>query len=149
RAPRLGRVEGEAGAQEPLGCVHRARATRAPERGPRQAPGMGRPRLQAHRRARGRDSRRAHGREPTETQGCERRIPKTEAVMEGITLDSGALIAAERRHARIWTVLRYARKANVPRTIPSAVIAEWWRGRTDIREQILDAADVEPLDDVL
>jgi predicted nucleic acid-binding protein len=63
-------------------------------------------------------------------------------------LDSGALIAAERRDA--W-VLRYfeLRARGLARlTIPRVCVVEWWRGRTDRREKILEAASlVEPLAD--
>ena len=34
-------------------------------------------------------------------------------------------------------------------TVPSAVITEWWRGRSDARETILDGVRVEPLDERL
>ncbi len=30
-------------------------------------------------------------------------------------------------------------------TVPADVVAEWWRGATDIRKAILDSVDVEPL----
>ena len=30
-------------------------------------------------------------------------------------------------------------------TVPCAVVTEWWRGRTDLRERILAAVRVEPL----
>jgi hypothetical protein len=33
----------------------------------------------------------------------------------------------------------------IPITIPVAVVIEWWRGRTDVRERILRGARVEPL----
>lgn len=66
--------------------------------------------------------------------------------MAAITLDTGALIGMERRHARIVSLVRYARTHERSIIAPSAVIAEWWRGRTDVRETILDMIDVEPLD---
>lgn len=31
-------------------------------------------------------------------------------------------------------------------TVPTPVVAEWWRGRTDVRETILRGVRVEPLD---
>ena len=37
-------------------------------------------------------------------------------------------------------------------TVPAAVIAEWWRGRTDLRDDILESVVVElltPIVDVL
>jgi predicted nucleic acid-binding protein len=63
-----------------------------------------------------------------------------------ITLDTGALIGLERRHARIVSVIRYARKHERAIVVPAAVITEWWRGRTDVRENIVEMVDVEPLD---
>lgn len=30
-------------------------------------------------------------------------------------------------------------------TVPADVVGEWWRGRTDLREAILESVDVEPL----
>ncbi len=69
--------------------------------------------------------------------------------MAGITLDTGALISIERRRARIGAVIRFAHDTDAVVTVPAAVVAEWWRGRTDVRERILASVDVEPLDDAL
>jgi len=66
-------------------------------------------------------------------------------VSEGITLDTGALVALERRRDRVLRLLRAARDRSQPVTVPVAVVAEWWRGRTDIREAILAALIVEPM----
>lgn len=63
----------------------------------------------------------------------------------GITFDTGALIALERRTQRIWSVYRTAMNDAVPITVPVAVVLEWWRGRTDVRERILGGVRVEPL----
>jgi hypothetical protein len=30
-------------------------------------------------------------------------------------------------------------------TVPADVVGEWWRGRTDLRDNILESVDVEPL----
>jgi predicted nucleic acid-binding protein len=68
---------------------------------------------------------------------------------EGITLDTGALVALERRRDRILKLLRAARERSMPVTMPVAAIAEWWRGRTDLRERILAALLVEPLSEAL
>lgn len=65
--------------------------------------------------------------------------------MTGITFDTGALIALERRRQRIRAVLERALARDQPITVPADVITEWWRGRTDLREAILAAVDVEPL----
>jgi predicted nucleic acid-binding protein len=63
----------------------------------------------------------------------------------GLTFDTGALIALERRKLRMRQVLERARDRDQLITIPADVVAEWWRGATDIRRAILDSLDVEPL----
>lgn len=65
--------------------------------------------------------------------------------MSTVTLDTGALIALERRRARIWKVLQRARTLGVVLVVPADVVAEWWRGRNDIRQYILSSVAVEPL----
>jgi predicted nucleic acid-binding protein len=51
--------------------------------------------------------------------------------------DTGALIAAERGKARAARFFRLVRIGRARILIPLPVIAEWWRGRTDAREEIL------------
>ncbi len=63
----------------------------------------------------------------------------------GLTFDTGALIALERRTQRIWEIYRTALHDGVPITVPVAVVIEWWRGRTEVRERILGGVRVEPL----
>jgi hypothetical protein len=63
----------------------------------------------------------------------------------GLTFDTGALIALERRTQRVWEIYRTAMHEAVPITVPVAVLIEWWRGRTDVRERILAGVRVEPL----
>lgn len=46
----------------------------------------------------------------------------------GITLDTGALIALERRRAGITRRIRAAIQCQDPVTVPSPVVTEWWRG---------------------
>jgi predicted nucleic acid-binding protein len=67
----------------------------------------------------------------------------------GLTFDAGALMALERRQASIAAVLALATKRGRTITVPAAVVVEWWRGRTDRRDDILAMVDVEPLDDEL
>lgn len=64
---------------------------------------------------------------------------------QGFTFDTGMLIALERRHQRALQIRREARLRGTPVTVPAAVIGEWWRGRTDVREDILASVRVEPL----
>ncbi len=56
--------------------------------------------------------------------------------MTGATLDTGALIALERKRPSMSRVMALA----------IAVIMEWWRRRTDLGERILGSVNVEPLD---
>jgi predicted nucleic acid-binding protein len=67
----------------------------------------------------------------------------------GLTFDTGALIGLERRRASIASVLALATKRGCAITVPSAVVAEWWRGRSDRRDDLLAMVDVEPLDEQL
>ena len=69
--------------------------------------------------------------------------------MSGYTLDTGALIAVERRRQRMLGFLRIAKADKIPVVVPAICIAEWWRGRTDVREKILAAVIVEHTDDAL
>ncbi len=65
--------------------------------------------------------------------------------MTGLTFDTGALIALERRKLRMRHVFERARERDQIITVPADVVAEWWRAPTDIRKAILDSVDVEPL----
>ena len=65
--------------------------------------------------------------------------------MTGLTFDTGALIALERRKQRMKHVLERALAKDQSITVPADVVGEWWRGRTELREAILEAMDVEPL----
>ena len=65
--------------------------------------------------------------------------------IRGITLDTGALIAIERRKQRGTQLLELARQRLAVLAVPVPVVAEWWRARTDVRERILDVVNVEPL----
>jgi predicted nucleic acid-binding protein len=69
--------------------------------------------------------------------------------MTAITLDTGALIALERRRQRMLGVVKAARLDGIPLVVPGVCVAEWWRGRTDVREKILEAVVVEHTDDAL
>jgi predicted nucleic acid-binding protein len=63
----------------------------------------------------------------------------------GITLDTGALIAIESRKQRGMQLLQLAQQRLAVLSVPVPVVTEWWRGRTDVREHILDVVNVEPL----
>ena len=63
----------------------------------------------------------------------------------GLTFDTGALMALERRAQRMWEIYRAAMHDAIPITVPVAVVMEWWRGPTDVRGRILNGVRVEPL----
>src|SRR5215510_8560923 len=67
----------------------------------------------------------------------------------GLTFDTGMLIALERRSQRAWNVYREARNRKVPITVPTAVIAKWWRGRTTPREHVKSGLLCEVLSESL
>jgi len=64
-----------------------------------------------------------------------------------ITLDTGALIALERRKQRAVGLLKAAVQRGLSITVPAVVVAEWWRERTAWRTRLLDTEGlvVEPL----
>lgn len=63
----------------------------------------------------------------------------------GLTFDTGMLIALERGRRRAEEFLVRARERRIVPIVPADVIVEWWRGRTDRREAILNFLQVEPL----
>lgn len=60
----------------------------------------------------------------------------------GVTFDTGALIALERRKAGALALLRACRFARARITIPAPVVAEWWRGQ---HAGLLAIGTLEPL----
>jgi len=70
-------------------------------------------------------------------------------VRNGITFDTGALIALERRSLRARRVVERAAETKTRITVPSAVIMEWWRGRSDARDYIVAAVRIEALSEGL
>ncbi len=66
-------------------------------------------------------------------------------MIRGITLDAGALVAIERRKLRGTRLLELAQQRLAVLAVPVPVVAEWWRGRTDVRERMLACINVEPL----
>lgn len=66
--------------------------------------------------------------------------------MSGLTFDTGALIALERRRSRMARVYTTAVWSGLIVTVPIVVVGEWWRGRSDAREVILRGVRVEPMD---
>jgi len=64
----------------------------------------------------------------------------------GLTFDTGALIALERRRQNIARVFTTAVVDGLIINVPAVVVSEWWRGQTKARATILRAVRVEPLD---
>ncbi len=63
-----------------------------------------------------------------------------------LVFDGGALIALERRKRRISEVVLRAHERGVPIVVPTVVIGEWWRGRTDLAEKILASVVLVDID---
>jgi hypothetical protein len=67
--------------------------------------------------------------------------------MAGLTLDTGALIAADRNSRVFWIHWKEALRRGVDVTVPTPVIAQAWRGGRNARMgHVLGACVVEPLD---
>jgi predicted nucleic acid-binding protein len=67
----------------------------------------------------------------------------------GLTFDTGALLALERRRLRMREIVEHALTRDQRITVPADVVGEWWRGRTEVRDAILATVDVEPLTEKL
>lgn len=61
------------------------------------------------------------------------------------TFDTGMLIALERRKPRATEALRAIHRRGFVPVVPAAVYVEWWRGRSDVREEILGFVTVEDM----
>ena len=59
------------------------------------------------------------------------------------TFDTGMLIALERRKGRALEAMRAIVRRGFLPVVPAIVYTEWWRGRSDIREEILAMVIVE------
>jgi predicted nucleic acid-binding protein len=69
--------------------------------------------------------------------------------MTGLTFDTGALIALERRRQRMARVYTTAVASGLIVTVPAVVISEWWRGRSEVRNRVLRGVRVEATDSEL
>ena len=76
-----------------------------------------------------------------------RRNAEEEAATRGVTFtfDTGMLIALERRKPRATEAMRAIVRRGLLPVVPAVVYAEWWRGRTDVREEILAMVLVEDM----
>jgi predicted nucleic acid-binding protein len=61
------------------------------------------------------------------------------------TFDTGMLIALERRKGRATEAFRAIIRRGFLPIVPALVYVEWWRGRTDIREELLAAIVIEDM----
>ncbi len=64
--------------------------------------------------------------------------------MIAVTLDTGALIAIERRKPRGMMLLRTAQEHRARLVTITPVVAERWRGRTDERDRIKRIVELVP-----
>ena len=63
----------------------------------------------------------------------------------GLTLDSGAFIAAEKGDRRFWALWKEALHRGVIVTVPTAVVAQVWRGNSAVIARVLQGCEVEAL----
>lgn len=61
------------------------------------------------------------------------------------TFDTGMLIALERRKQRATEAFRNIVRRGFLPIVPAVTYVEWWRGRSNIREEILAAVVVEDM----
>jgi hypothetical protein len=65
--------------------------------------------------------------------------------MHGLTLDTGALIALERRNRRAAALVDDAKIRGFNVTVPTIVVSEWWRGQSGRMTRLLRTLSIEPL----
>jgi predicted nucleic acid-binding protein len=63
-------------------------------------------------------------------------------VIPTYVFDSGALVSAERGEERARRFFKLVRIGRARIVVPLPVVAEWWRGRTDARDEILAATQI-------
>jgi hypothetical protein len=65
---------------------------------------------------------------------------------DGLTYDTGALVAAERDDRIMWSLHRAALRRGLPPTVPTGVLAEGWRGGPQANlSRLLKGCDIEDL----
>jgi hypothetical protein len=65
----------------------------------------------------------------------------------GLTLDAGALIAAEKRSMRFLAIWKERQERRLPVTLPAVVFAQVWRGNSPLIARLLPACRIEPFDE--
>jgi predicted nucleic acid-binding protein len=68
-------------------------------------------------------------------------------VASGLTLDSGALIAAEKHVRRFLVIWAAALERGARITVPAVVLAQVWRGNSPAIARLLPACDIQDLDE--
>ena len=63
-------------------------------------------------------------------------------MIQRYVFDTGALISAERGKERALRFLQLVHAGRARILVPFPVVAEWWRGRSDVREEILGATEI-------
>jgi hypothetical protein len=66
----------------------------------------------------------------------------------GLTLDAGALIAAEKQDENLWALLTKAFERKAKITVPAVVLAQAWRGNSPMIARLLHGCRVEVLDEI-
>jgi predicted nucleic acid-binding protein len=61
------------------------------------------------------------------------------------TFDTGMLIALERRKARATEAMRAIVRRGVLPVVPAVVYSEWWRGRSNVRDEIVAMVSIEDM----
>lgn len=65
---------------------------------------------------------------------------------DGLTYDTGALVAAERDDRIMWSLHRAALRRGLPPTVPAGVLAEGWRGGPQANlSRLLTGCEIEDL----
>ena len=65
----------------------------------------------------------------------------------GLTLDAGALIAAEKQHRTFYVLWKEALDRRAPITLPAAVLAQVWRGNSPLIARLLPSCSIVDLDE--
>lgn len=67
----------------------------------------------------------------------------------GLTLDTGALIAAERRSEIFRVTWQEAVRRHAAITVPAPVFAQAWRGSNPMIDRLLPACVIEPMSEAI
>jgi predicted nucleic acid-binding protein len=69
--------------------------------------------------------------------------------VNGLTLDTGALIGLENKDPRTTALVRSASRRKQLITVPTPVVVEWWRGQRGPIAKLIEDFVVEPLSESL